>query len=155
VENLSVRCSPRFRNWLLGSAGQRQTHNLLRRIRHNLPIADVHPEHFEKTLGPTSPAWELWVLLYEKLTQLQTSRRGGTVATAGKCSMVKRPKLISIYDSRIRTALGVTNSNIWEALWCTIRDDQVRIGLRAIQNSVPGASHLSLLRVLDIVAWMS
>lgn len=155
VEHLSVRCSLAFQRWLLGSAGQKQTGALLEKIDPDLDIADVEPCDYDRVLGPGSPSWELWTLLYGKLSQHQVSPRDGTIVTAGKLLHGKRPKLIPIYDSRIRSALGVSNRNLWEAFWCVMRDAEVRKALLSLQASFPQAGHLSPLRVLDIIAWMS
>jgi len=129
---------------------------LLRAISAQADISDVTPEVFDRTLGPGSPAWELWTVLYDGLTEYHLNRRAGTAVTAGKLLHSKRPGLIPIYDSRIHRALGVTNRNIWEALWYVMQDAEVRRGLFALQASVfPEAQGLTLLRVLDIVARMS
>lgn len=156
VRYLSIRCSPRFTDWLLGPVGRSATRPLLRAIPPQADIGDVTPEAFERTLGPSSPAWELWTVLYEGLAEYQENLRGGTLVAAGKLLHGKRSGLIPIYDSRIHAALGVTNRNIWEAFWYVMRDEEVRHGLHALQASVfPEAETLTLLRVLDIVAWMS
>jgi hypothetical protein len=49
--------------------------------------------------------------------------------------------------------LGVTQDNIWEAMWCVMRDPEIRRRVEEIRSAVPKASDLSILRVLDIVAW--
>lgn len=51
--------------------------------------------------------------------------------------------------------LGVSHRDIWEAMWCVLRDRWVRQSLLDLQTSVKEAAGLSLLRVLDIVLWMS
>jgi len=154
--HLSVRCSPRFRNWLLRPEGRSSTRPLLRAIPADADIGEVTPEAFDRMLGPASPSWELWTVLYDGLTKYQVNRRAGTAVTAGKLLHGKRSGLIPIYDSRVHRALGVTNRNIWEASWYVMRDEEVRQGLLGLQASVfPEAIGLSLLRVLDIVVWMS
>ena len=68
----------------------------------------------------------------------------------------KRPRLIPIYDQGgIGEALDVSHRDIWEAMWCVFRDPGIRRSLQDLQGDVMEAASLSLLRVLDIVLWMS
>jgi hypothetical protein len=104
-------------------------------------------------LGPDSAAWQLWQLVFDKQQGARSSGRG---VTAGKLLHAKRPRLVPIYDrARISKALKTDHGHFWEAVWCALRDPEVRSRLRHIQASVDEAGDLSLLRVLDIVAWMS
>jgi hypothetical protein len=65
-------------------------------------------------------------------------------------------RLIPIFDrARISKALGVDHRHSWEAVWCALRDPEVQSRLQDVQASVAGADDLSLLRILDIVVWMS
>ena len=76
--------------------------------------------------------------------------------TAGKPLHAKRPRLIPIYDrAKIGKALRIDHGHFWEAIWCALRDPEVRSNLRDIQASVDQAAGLSLLRILDIITWMS
>lgn len=76
--------------------------------------------------------------------------------TAGKLLHAKRPRLIPIFDrARISKALSIDHRHFWEAVWCALRDPEVRSRLRDIQASVAEAADLSLLRILDIIVWMS
>jgi hypothetical protein len=68
----------------------------------------------------------------------------------------KRPRLIPIYDQdRIGSKLEVSQSDLWETMWCALRDRGVRQLLQDIQADVTEAADLSLLRVLNIVVRMS
>lgn len=76
--------------------------------------------------------------------------------TAGKLLHAKRPRLIPIFDqARISKALSTGHRHFREAVWCALRDPEVRPKLRHLQASVAEADDLSLLRILDIVVWMS
>ena len=76
--------------------------------------------------------------------------------TAGKLLHGKRPRLIPIYDDKaVKPTLHVTQRTVWEAFWCIFRHADVRNQLAEIQAAVPTAEDLSLLRVLDIITWMS
>ena len=119
----------------------------------DLDIWTVEPDNFNDQLGPDSPAWQLWQLLFDKLEGAGHSGRG---VTAGKLLHGKRPRLIPIFDrERIGTLLGVTQADIWEAMWCAMRTTQIRSRVQDIQEEVSEAKDLSLLRVLDVVVWMS
>ena len=70
--------------------------------------------------------------------------------------MASAQRFIPIYDrGGIGKALDVSHSDIWEAMWCVLRDPGVRSSLQDLQGDVMQAAGLSLLRVLDIVLWMS
>jgi Family of unknown function (DUF6308) len=55
----------------------------------------------------------------------------------------------------IGKALDVSHRDIWEAMWCALRDPEIRQPLLDLQTDVNDATSLSPLRVLDIVLWMS
>lgn len=126
---------------------------LLGAIPIDLDLWNVAPANYDATLGPDSPAWRLWRLLFELQEGARSSGRG---VTAGKLPHGKRPRLIPIFDrARIHKALSIDHPHFWEATWCALRDPEIRSGLQRAQISVDDAAGLSLLRVLDIIAWMS
>jgi Family of unknown function (DUF6308) len=126
---------------------------LLGTIPADLDLWNVAPANYDATLGPDSPAWRLWRLLFDLQQGARSSGRG---VTAGKLLHGKRPRLVPIFDrARIHRALGIDHRHFWEATWCALRNPEVRSGLRRVQGSVDPAADLSLLRVLDIIAWMS
>lgn len=152
VRHLGVSVSFTTQEWLVGE-GREEVRLLLQSIPSNLDIWEVPREDINAMLGPGSPAWRLWKILSEKQQESKSAWKGGT---AGKLLHGKRPRLIPIYDqSKIGRKLGVSRSGIWEAMWCALRDPEVRQSLRVIQADVDEAAHLSLLRVLNIVVWMS
>lgn len=76
--------------------------------------------------------------------------------TASKLLHGKRPRLIPIYDrSSVGEALDVSHRDIWEIMWCALRDPEIHQSLLELQADVNDAANLSMLRVLDIVLWMS
>ena len=79
-----------------------------------------------------------------------------TVGPAGKLLHAKRPRLIPIFDRRrVAKALNQPRSHFWELIRYALRDFRIRQRLQGLQSGVSESSRLSLLRVLDIVVWMS
>ena len=152
VGKLKVSVLLTARQSLLGEA-RPEVRRLLGAIPGDLDIWDVEPADYDSRLGPGSPAWQLWRLVYDMQAG---ARRAGRGVTAGKLLHAKRPRLIPIYDrAKIGKALSIDNGHFWEAIWYALRDPEVRSHLRDIQASVDQATGLSLLRVLDIITWMS
>lgn len=152
VRKLNVSVLRTARESLLGEA-KPTVQRLLCAIPDDIDIWDVPPGDYDSRLGPDSAAWQLWQLVFDKQKGARSSGRG---VTAGKLLHAKRPRLVPIYDrARISKALKTDHAHFWEAVWCALRDPEVRSRLRQIQASVDEAADLSLLRVLDIVAWMS
>lgn len=152
VQALNVNVLHTARSWLLGE-GKAQVGDLLRRIPADLDIWDVQPTGYAAALGPGSPAWQLWQILYDLQ---QGARRAGRGVTAGKLLHRKRPRLIPIFDhAGIGQVLSVQHKDVWKVFWCALRQPDIRQQLTELQAKVSEAENLSLLRVLDIIAWMS
>ena len=152
VHELGVSVLHTARQWLLG-AGRVRVKQLLREIPADLDIWEVSADRFDSELGPDSAAWRLWQIL----SDLQDGAGfAGKYVTSSKLLHGKRPRLIPIYDrSGVGAALDVSHRDIWEAMWCALRDLEIRQSLLELQADVNDAADLSLLRVLDIVIWMS
>jgi Family of unknown function (DUF6308) len=152
VRELRVSVLYPARQWLLGE-GRDRVKQLLHDIPADLDIWDVRAESFDSELGSDSPAWRLWQII----SDLQDGAGfAGRYVTASKLLHGKRPRLIPIYDrGGIGKALDVSHRDIWEVMWCALRDAEIRQSLVELQADVDGAADLSLLRVLDIVLWMS
>lgn len=152
VQALSVSALHSARQWLRGD-GKDQVRCLLESIPCNLDIWDVEPEDYIAVLGPDSPAWQLWVILYDRQAG---ARSAGRAVTAGKLLHAKRPRLIPVFDrGRVAKALDPPPSRFWEMMWRALRDPRISQELHGLQSSVNESAGLSLLRVLDIVVWMS
>jgi Family of unknown function (DUF6308) len=152
VHELGVNVLYTARQWFLGE-GRDQVQRLLHGIPADLDIWEVPADRFDSELGPDSPAWRLWQII----SDLQDGAGfAGKYVTASKLLHGKRPRLIPIYDrSGVGEALDVSHGDIWEAMWCALRDPEIRRSLLKLQADVTDAADLSLLRVLDIVLWMS
>lgn len=152
VRRMGAPVSFTTQEWLAGE-GREEVRLLLRSIPSDLDIWEIPRENIGATLGPGSPAWRLWKIISEKQQESKSDWKGGA---AGKLLHGKRPRLIPIYDQdKIGRKLGISQSDIWEAMWCALRDPEVRQSLQYVQADVAEATHLSLLRILNIVVWMS
>ena len=152
VQTLSVSVLHTARQWLRGD-GREPVRCLLQAMPCSLDIWDVEPEGYNAVLGPGSPAWRLWALLYEKQAG---ARSAGRAVTAGKLLHAKRPRLVPIFDrGRVAKVLNPPRSQFWEVMWCALRDPGIRQKLQDLQSRVSESSGLSLLRVLDVIVWMS
>lgn len=152
VQQLSVSILLSARSWLRGE-GLETVRNLLGSVPADRDVWEVQPQEYDSVLGRESAAWRLW----EILADLQDGAgHSGKYVTAGKALHGKRPRLIPIYDrERIGAIPGITQQNIWEVMWCALRDDEIRERLVLLRAYVSATAELSLLRVLDIVIWMS
>lgn len=52
-------------------------------------------------------------------------------------------------------ALDLSHKGIWEAMWCALRDLEIRQSSLELQADVKDAANLCLLRVPDILLWVS
>jgi len=152
VHELNVNVLHTARQWLQGE-GRSQVQQLLHSIPADLDIWEVPADRFDSDLGPCSAAWQLWEIIADRQ---DGAGFAGKYVTASKLLHGKRPRLIPIYDrGGIGEALDVSHRDIWEAMWCVLRDRRIRQSLLDLQTNVNEAAGLSLLRVLDIVLWMS
>jgi hypothetical protein len=152
VHELNVDVLHTARQWLQGE-GRSQVRQLLHSIPADLDIWDVPADRFDSDLGPRSAAWRLWEVIADRQ---DGAGFAGKYVTASKLLHGKRPRLIPVYDrGGIGKALDVSHRDIWEAMWCALRDRGIRRSLTDLQTEVNEAAGLSLLRVLDIVLWMS
>jgi hypothetical protein len=79
---------------------------------------------------------------------------GGT--TVSKLMAAKRPHLVPIYDSVVSNALDLSLSDSWSMWQHFMRQDWSALcaKIRETADEV-GGDHLSDLRVIDIVVWMT
>jgi hypothetical protein len=112
------------------------------------PGAEVH-------VAKDGPAWRLWGAICD-IDPRPEGNRIGPVA-AGKLLARKRPHLLPVYDSRIKKVLGRprVDNQWWHDLHVLLRRDQQLVQeLRSVRDKVPGAGHMSLLRIFDVMCWM-
>lgn len=125
---------------------------LLKQVPVGLHLEDLSKHGFGRLLDIGSPADQLWQLLRQ---HADTWGIGQT--TASKILARKRPHLIPIYDSIVKERVGLSGSGEqWVRWWEAFQGEEGRkfaIRLESIRKA-SGQSHLSLLRVIDIVLWM-
>jgi hypothetical protein len=100
------------------------------------------------------PAWRLWEAICDIEPRPERNRIGPIAA--GKLLARKRPRLLPVYDSRIKKALNRshTDNKWWHDLHdLLISDPDLIQELEAVRNRA-GADHMSLLRVFDVMCWM-
>lgn len=145
VTALSVTVPPPVAAWILSGEGATATSSCLSNILPDSRIEDLSRRDYERLLGEASEAWKLWKLLYGQ------PGIGSTIA--GKLIAAKRPHLVPISDGYVKDTLECTERDLWMCMWTVLTDDEIRTGVANMHDEVPAARDLSLLRVLDIVAW--
>ena len=82
--------------------------------------------------------------------------RGFGNVRASKLLARKRPRLVPIYDSVIRNALGVRGVNDhWQFMVDIFQDETLLGRLKKLRDDLEmSADEISLLRIFDIVVWM-
>lgn len=102
--------------------------------------------------GVISGDWPAWQL-YDPLVG---GREGIGWVTAGKLLAFKRPWLIPVYDEVVRKVVGAPTS-FWRPLHEDLRADDRRLHrhLRSIRAQAGLPPTLSVLRVFDVITWMT
>lgn len=128
--------------------------SLLLLIPEHLQLHELSFDAAEKLLlVPDSPGWRLWDVVIEALAESGRGRPPSNkrVATS-KLLARKRPHLFPIRDSRTVDKLG-RPANWWVAWWEALYNDPQIVDDLSRLRQRSGATHLSLLRVADIVPW--
>jgi Family of unknown function (DUF6308) len=100
------------------------------------------------------PAWRLWNSICDIEPRPERGRIGPVAA--GKLLARKRPRLLPVYDSRIKKVLNRPRADgqWWHDLHdLLITDPNLVRELEAVRSKA-GAGHMSLLRVFDVMCWM-
>jgi hypothetical protein len=125
--------------------------DLLSQIPHDVALQDPRAAAHIASGGP---AWRLWDAICD-IKPRPESNRIGPVA-AGKLLARKRPRLLPVYDSRIKKVLNRPRiDNQW---WHDLHDQLINDPglvqeLEAVRNRA-GAGYMSQLRVFDVMCWM-
>ena len=100
------------------------------------------------------PAWRLWAAICDIEPRPERNRIGPVAA--GKLLARKRPRLLPVYDSRIKKVLSRprTDNQWWHDLHDQLINDLGLVQeLEKVRNRA-GADLMSLLRVFDVMCWM-
>jgi hypothetical protein len=170
IRNLGVSTTTTFNAWLLSTAGQAATGRLLEAIPATVDLQDVSITNFPILLGSNgaSPVSQLWNLLVTELrTNGQGSRQGISVV-ASKLIAGKRPRLVPITDSYVRSEIGISGwTQAWSCYHTILTDSRIRRLVAKLREDVAAALNasagplpsgvnpigLSDARILDLAAW--
>ncbi|NVM96173.1 DUF6308 family protein [Arthrobacter wenxiniae] len=125
---------------------------LLVQVPNDVRLEDLNEEEFKKFLDDGSPTDCIWQLLRQRRDVW-----GIGPTTTSKILARKRPHLVPIYDSVIANQVGMRDSGRqWRRWWHAFQGDEGRKLSQRLDTirTGSGQTHLSLLRVLDIVLWM-
>lgn len=150
VRALSIRFPQAFTRSLNSRDVQQQIGEKLAGIPSDAILEDLSSADFCEILGRDSTAWQAWE---ELASRLRDAGARAPLVGASKLLAAKRPQLIPLEDSYVRNVLGNRRRDIWQAIYCIVRDPQVRVGLTHVHQQVDAAQHITLHRVLDVIAW--
>lgn len=118
----------------------------------NKQLGHLSRQEFDKSMGPGSPALNLWNRLCRNGREECKWEVGPT--TASKIMARKRPGLIPIEDSVLDQVLQRGKQNSWEMWWRALHDGGEKLEDRAEQIRVAvNRPDLSNLRAFDVLLW--
>ena len=121
--------------------------DLLGRLPADRELHTLGESEFERWLGADSPGDELYWLLRQQAAIPRVA--------VYKLLARKRLTLLPIRDTVVEKALGQTAAPWWRPWWETLAGDPDIVAHLDRIRQASGAGHLSLLRVADIVIWMT
>ncbi|MEV4560496.1 DUF6308 family protein [Kitasatospora sp. NPDC049285] len=112
----------------------------------------------DRLIAPGGPAWELWERLANPNGAYPTSPDGVGSVVAGKLLARKRPRLVPVYDRRVKALFHrpATDHTFWASLATALRADDgaFRAQLALLRAESGIGEDIGILRVLDVIAWM-
>lgn len=131
----------------------------LRDLPADIDLGDLNKPEFDRLLGSTeSPGFMLWDLIRGRRVVRKkkgTDHVGMGPTLTSKLLARKRPRLIPIWDSRIRRQVQLPDSgDHWEGMWHALTDDNCQLNRRLTElRGNSGQVQISLLRTFDVAAW--
>jgi hypothetical protein len=145
VSMLSVDIPPRVSIWLLSDEGRSEVSARLALVP---PNADFRWHgHLLDSGGALHELWDL--IGVASWPESATANGMGTTKTS-KVLAAKRPALVPIYDSVIRTLLGRVD-NYWDAYRYALDEDGLALWAQATAKA---PEEVPLLRRIDALLWM-
>lgn len=121
--------------------------DLLAEVPADLDLASADSGHISRG----SCAWQLW-------DRVRRGGRGwgvGEVA-ASKLLARKRPRLLPVWDDRVRRQWSLDNSNEhWQVTWTYLHENPDAVEFLSTVRRTADISEVSTLRGLDVLLWMS
>jgi hypothetical protein len=148
VSMLGVQVPERPARWLLGD-GREQVRALLEKVPNDV---DVWTPAADRLLAENGPLWELWDLLGEGSWPTRRAKNGLGQTKRSKLLAAKRPRLVPVIDKIVEAQLG-NPPDYWQAFHEALADEPLRLEIEGATQNAP--AHVSLLRRLDVVVWMT
>jgi len=126
VSTLGVTVPPAVAIWLLNDEGARATRALLDQIPTDRDIWDA-----DDLLERGRAAWDLWDVLETACWPEKRRGNGMGSTTISKLLATKRPRLVPIWDSVVRSLFPPVQ-NYWEAFRCALGDESLIRGRLAM-----------------------
>lgn len=147
VSTLSVTVPPRVAIWLLSDEGRAAVTQLLAAVPDDVDLWDG-----ADLIDEGGDLWRLWRLLERACWPNPIPGNGMGPTTISKLLAAKRPHLVPIFDSVVRSLFPPVQ-DYWQAFYRATSDPQLRLELSIA--SAPGAPESAgLLRRLDALLWM-
>ncbi|MEV6655019.1 DUF6308 family protein [Streptomyces sp. NPDC051219] len=103
------------------------------------------------------PAWQLWECL-RNAEKYPNKPDGVGPVVAGKLLARKRPRLIPVYDIRVKSLLErpKVDNTFWAALRQALQADEMALyrQLLRLREKAGIGDDIAALRVFDVIAWM-
>ena len=130
----------------------------LRQLPTNVDLGDLNEPAFDRLLGSKdSPGFMLWDLIRGNRVRGKAGQDyvGMGATLTSKVLARKRPRLIPIWDSKIKEKIQLSHSGgHWEGMWHALTDQGGELAnrLRTIREK-SDQRQISLLRTFDVAVW--
>ncbi len=147
VSTLSVIVPARVAIWLLSNEGRVAVTELLASVPNDVDLWDG-PD----LISENSALWQLWRLLETACWPRPIPGNGMGGTTISKLMAAKRPRLVPIWDSVVRSLFPPVQ-DYWQAFYTVTKDPGLRLEL-SIASGRGAPEDAGSLRRLDALLWM-